>query len=525
MELYTSFTNAGAEVEERVISVQETWTRTRLQIEFHKRIRESLDEEHRDVLENVLQMLSSKLLRSIQQIQRVLKETPGPDGEAHTQIKRWKYPLVKDSIDEAIQNLETWQKKFDPSWYLMLRMATPSVDEALAEETGPRPIRNPITTAKSVRKTLGSQPSPKSSIFMGSDGLAEGQMTRIPHSSARLMFRPSKNNTHFIIDPVLPRYGSDADGLKRDIRGLARKLSAADPTTFSLLKCHGVVKPHLETDSSNAIVEEKPFRFVFSVPPHLTQPKSLRHLLLEADQTLSLSTRFGIAQQVAQSVSYIHTYEFVHKGVRPEKILVFQDDARQTLHSFLVGFDKFRPVSGTTIRSGDSEWDSNLYRHPQRQGLRPEEDYVMQHDMYSVGVCLLEIGLWQSFVTFSSAQSLLPQPAEEFPTLCSKYRQSEKERKDPDSPPYDLKESESPFLVKEALVELAKARLPSRMGDKYTGVVVNCLTCLDEDNRDFGDKSEFEDEDGIAIGVRYIKKVRVQMKCNILADHRRYYCN
>jgi hypothetical protein len=63
------------------------------------------------------------------------------------------------------------------------------------------------------------------------------------------------------------------------------------------------------------------------------------------------------------------------------------------------------------------------------------------------------------------------------------------------------------------------------MGDKYSGVVVHCLTCLDDDNKDFGDKSEFEDEDGIAIGVRYIEKVRALIECIMPANYFRYYYN
>jgi hypothetical protein len=45
------------------------------------------------------------------------------------------------------------------------------------------------------------------------------------------------------------------------------------------------------------------------------------------------------------------------------------------------------------------------------------------------------------------------------------------------------------------------------MGDKYRNIVVNCLTCLDADNADFADQSQFQDEAGIQIGVRYIEKV------------------
>jgi hypothetical protein len=61
--------------------------------------------------------------------------------------------------------------------------------------------------------------------------------------------------------------------------------------------------------------------------------------------------------------------------------------------------------------------------------------------------------------------------------------------------------------TKDDFVELARKRLPKVMGTRYAEVVETCLTCLDPNNPDFGDPSEFEDEDGIRVGVRYIEKV------------------
>ena len=61
--------------------------------------------------------------------------------------------------------------------------------------------------------------------------------------------------------------------------------------------------------------------------------------------------------------------------------------------------------------------------------------------------------------------------------------------------------------MKEHLVAPAKRHLSKRMGERYEEIVVNCLTCLDQDNADFGDQSEFEDMDGVLVGVRYIEKV------------------
>ena len=65
---------------------------------------------------------------------------------------------------------------------------------------------------------------------------------------------------------------------------------------------------------------------------------------------------------------------------------------------FLVGFESFRPLDDCTHLAGDCEWQKNLYRHPSRQGMFPEEYYQMQHDIYSLGVCLLELGMGESFV-------------------------------------------------------------------------------------------------------------------------------
>lgn len=67
------------------------------------------------------------------------------------------------------------------------------------------------------------------------------------------------------------------------------------------------------------------------------------------------------------------------------------------------------------------------------------------------------------------------------------------------------------YCLKDYLVDLARARLPQLMGDKYTEVVVTCLPCLDEGNDGFGDESEMLDEDGILVGVRFIEAILLRL--------------
>ena len=115
----------------------------------------------------------------------------------------------------------------------------------------------------------------------------------------------------------------------------------------------------------------------------------------------------------------------------------------------------------------------------------------MQHDIYSLGVCLLEIRLWQSFVVLNEEGRCVPSPA-----LQLSFR--------PEELPALLVENDR---LKDSLLCLARSDLPKVMGTKYTQIVETCLTCLDEETLDFGDESEFYDVDGIVVGVRFIGKV------------------
>jgi hypothetical protein len=484
VEQYATFKNAADEINERVLWVESIWKRITIQLAFLQKVCETLDEEHQDIQNRILQVLVNKLQAAIFQLERVKRKKGKDSGnnDNAVELKRFKYIWVKECVDNAIKDLEEWQKKFDPSWFLIMKVVNPVIDQELAKGKAEAAS---ISTAKGLRDSLKEEPQTKVSLFLPEDELLSANRQKIPFSTAQTMQRATSSK-FFILDSVACDPEASISLLTKDVRDLARKLIFADPLTFSLLKCHGVVKVIDRTKKKVAS-----FDFAFRVPEGMGNPRSLRSVLISADSNLSLSGRFKVAQQLATSVSYIHTYGFVHKNIRPETVLIFQTQQSVLGASFLVGFEKFRLVDGRTTRSGDCIWEKDLYRHPRRQGLKPEEDYTMQHDIYSLGVCLLEIGLWESFVTYHD-ESSDPLPS----TLLTVLNDPEKD------------EIKKALRVKDALVDLAKQRLPSRIGDKYTEIVVTCLTCLDESNTDFGDSSEFEDADGVLIGVRFIEKVR-----------------
>jgi hypothetical protein len=164
----------------------------------------------------------------------------------------------------------------------------------------------------------------------------------------------------------------------------------------------------------------------------------------------------------------------------------------------------------------------------------------MQHDIYSLGVLLLELGLWQSFITYpnpptpSPSHSSSPLPADELlDTEKAFVREADLDLTTP-IPPHFVAQHASQkdtrkraTAIKTHLISMASEMLPAKMGRKYTDIVLLCLRCLDtrphvsevgtdEDIiRSFDIGVEFEDvfdEDGIVIGVKYIEKILLKMQ-------------
>lgn len=230
-----------------------------------------------------------------------------------------------------------------------------------------------------------------------------------------------------------------------------------DPLTFGMLSCAGITKVYDKGDS----------RLVTSLELALEVPKGLRNLrsprsLLsgDAEMKFSITEKVNFAKQLARTVSFVHSANFVHKNFRPETVIVFDTRGSDSPHigtPFLVGFQKVRAaVGGITSKLGDRNWGKNIYRHPERQGEFLEEVYRMDHDVYSLGVCLLEIALWKSFVVYDEAGGN-PKAHPEMEKLTGI----------------------NGWDMRNELVKMAKELIPPRLGAMYMEVTVACLRGLE----------------------------------------------
>ncbi|KAL3464527.1 hypothetical protein BJX64DRAFT_275736 [Aspergillus heterothallicus] len=472
VEKCSAFVHAADEVAEGLIRISNCWIRTKLQLQLVQRLSETLDEDHQKIQNETLEVLVVKLKATV----RLVESVSTDEG-----VRRLKYAVLQTKIEKAIIDLEHWQKVFDPSWYLLILAATPQIDDELRdyERTATPVTKTPIASARRLRRAVhpqtARQPPP---VFYKESDTESLQIQDIPMSPARLGLREDPSKALVLDSRIYPSTGMNGERLERDVRDLARKLVQADPFEFGLLQCKGVVK-HNDKD-----VWSQSFTFVFRLPPGCSEPRSMRHCLAEMQRPDSLSDRFRLASELAKSVLYVHTFGFVHKNIRPETILLLRNGESVLGSSFLIGFDTFRSEYGHSALMGSTLWERSLYQHPDRIGPHATQPYVMQHDIYSLGVCLLELGLWESFITDRKNQPMLR---------------------------YSLIADAEPPEFKDRLLSLARGELKSRMGNLYSQVVETCLTCLDPGNADFGDKSEFQDVDGIQVGMRYIEKITMRL--------------
>ncbi|TVY52633.1 hypothetical protein LCER1_G005484 [Lachnellula cervina] len=138
-----------------------------------------------------------------------------------------------------------------------------------------------------------------------------------------------------------------------------------------------------------------------------TPPVSLFDLLSSSPKP-RVTDRIRLAHAVANCLLYLHSVNWLHKGLRSHNIVFFptaSKDKRGGIKKvdyskpYLSGFDFARPARADEMTEipGDVP-EYNMYRHPstQGQGFGPRESFRKSFDIYSLGVVLVELASWQT---------------------------------------------------------------------------------------------------------------------------------
>ena len=514
-EKYESFKNAEYELSELILKFEYYSLKVEYQIAFLRNIWSSLDEKLQLMQNTLLHALSHKLQSGVELVDAAIggpKEHNSAYGVLRKKgdARRVKFSWsLKQCLERTVEDIAKWHQMFDPTWFLISRVPGTLVDSELQHDHASE--MSSASALKQLRDAVhhgkGNNDRNKR-IFLKPDFL-HGRDGFVPDST--LHMGTSIGGEEVLLDTVIAHPMASPARVRKEIRQLAYTMSTVDPASFGLLKCVGVIERSLgtsEEDSSRysgddytqatkkaafggeRVEPALTFEFVFSIPKGLSHPQSLRALLSRAGERPRLNDRLFLAQHLVNAVMFVHSSDFVHKNIRPETVVLFEDSVSEIGVPFLAGFEKFRSADGQTFRTGEAVWEKDLYRHPERQGHWPEMDYSMQHDIYSLGVVLLEIGLWTSFVVSGASDASIPGPSLSIAHLLTDKNQRRKAR-----------------LIKQVLLDLTEKQLPRTMGTKLTSIVLSCLTCLDKDNEGFGDLDDFLDADGILVGVRYAEHV------------------
>ncbi|KAF7552673.1 hypothetical protein G7Z17_g4174 [Cylindrodendrum hubeiense] len=170
---------------------------------------------------------------------------------------------------------------------------------------------------------------------------------------------------------------------------LAQMLHIGKPNHLYSPNCIGYIDDY----------ENSRYGWIFMMPDGSdknTTVKSLHSILGQDRYKPTLAQRILLAWKLASSLLYLHTANWLHKGIHSGSVIFpFNGDIFDAENPILSGFEYSRPQSNkTTQRSLNPKWD--IYRWPSIQNEAPKAwNSRKTYDIYGLGLVLLEIAHWK----------------------------------------------------------------------------------------------------------------------------------
>jgi len=195
----------------------------------------------------------------------------------------------------------------------------------------------------------------------------------------------------------------DFEDIELDVSILAAGLNCLDPAADIRL---------LKVESYFYHADSGQFLFVHH-PPYRAMSMTTLERRISVDPfpetEAPLNQRLKLAHKLAEAVLFLHSANYRHKNITSSSVVAFHkwDESggpSSTLDdAYLMGFELIRGAETRTTKEGaiketeDSRsiWEFDIYQHPDRQQGVGSKRYEKVYDVYSLGVVLLELGLWQ----------------------------------------------------------------------------------------------------------------------------------
>ncbi|KAF7351133.1 Het-s domain protein [Mycena sanguinolenta] len=237
-----------------------------------------------------------------------------------------------------------------------------------------------------------------------------------------------------------------------DVHLLASALGKVDANSMHILRCLGMARDTRDRWDNRYVL-------LYAVPNQLARRTNWTlAMAIDNEPKPALNVRIRYAIEICTAVMFTHSSRLVHKSICPENVLILpratNDSMIQTASTYLVGFDAAQfdedavPPSTNGLKMNSNYAQETLpkrwYHHPARHGHGRVVQFGIRHDMYSLGVVLLELGMWTRL--------------QGIPSLSAFTRGK-----------FD------PKRLQDELVRGARLRLDWEMGSKYMDAVICCL--------------------------------------------------
>ncbi|KAF4947077.1 hypothetical protein FGADI_10707 [Fusarium gaditjirri] len=182
--------------------------------------------------------------------------------------------------------------------------------------------------------------------------------------------------------------------------------SEKKPQEFRTLECIAMV------DMPVAEEEDAQYGLIFKLGKDKQVFTLLDLLSREGSTPKSLTERLKLVKLLSKTLLFLHLGSWLHKGIRSDNVLFLSSDISSVDlgAAHIGGFDYSRLFRETRLTQnvGDSRFQ-NAYRHPDHQGHPLHENserpsFSYKADLYSLGVVLVEIGLWSPIIKLLDAR-------------------------------------------------------------------------------------------------------------------------
>ena len=286
------------------------WVKLETQLSFLRRVAHQghLKDELAHCHFTLLQKLNGALLQAVSQLELAASSLESkPKTLKFLKVGKWKYAIMKKTVDTLMAELEAWQGRFDP-WYLIILISRSVLDPVLIEPSEARGLESnaavgPLDNMRALRRAIDAENSTNIGNASGLE-LDAGRLTHktltMRYTSAKIMVH-AQSGDRLVTEPVDLSTVVSPQSIS-DIERLAGRLRHIDPDTFGILRCEGILR---KTDPHSGSLTG--LEVVYRAPSTPHPPTTLRQFLLDQKE-VSLTAIVNLAKQLVRSVSYIHAW-------------------------------------------------------------------------------------------------------------------------------------------------------------------------------------------------------------------------